>query len=328
MLMYGLQETLWMIVAAIAIDWLIGDPPWPPHPVILIGKLIRWLEERLMPSRMQPLLPPASQKRRGVALAVITVTISTIAVLAVVKLLGMLHPWLGYAANTWLISTTIAFKGLKDAGMEVYRPLARGDLGEARTKVGYIVGRDTGHLDEPEVTRAAVETVAENTVDAAVSPLVFALLGGAPLAMFYRAANTLDSMVGYKNDRYQSFGWASARLDDLLNLLPARLTILLLTLAAWLTPGLSACRALKAVGHFARLHPSPNSGYPESAVAGALGIMLGGMNSYGGVTSQRASMGWPLRSLERDDIPRTVGLLYKTGYFIAGGCVLWSLALL
>src|SRR5690606_11356227 len=128
--------------------------------------------------------------------------------------LAWVHPWLGYAAHTWLIATTIAVKGLKDAAMLVYKPLAEGDLSDARKYVGYIVGRDTDELSEAEVSRAAVETVAENTVDAFVSPIVFALLGGAPLAMLYRATNTLDSMVGYKNEKYLYFGWASARLDD------------------------------------------------------------------------------------------------------------------
>lgn len=312
---------MWMLLAAVALDLLIGDPPWPTHPVIRIGRFIRFMEKRLQPEEGREAASPFVQKLRGVLLAAATVMVSGAVVYALVAGLSALHPWLGYAANTWLISTTIAFKGLKDAAMQVYRPLSEGSLAEARTKVGYIVGRDTDRLDEPEITRAAVETVAENTVDAGVSPLFFALLGGAPLAMAYRAANTLDSMVGYKNERYIWFGWASARLDDVLNLIPARLSALLLALAAWLSPGLSPVRALRSVASFARLHPSPNSGYPESAVAGALGIELGGLNTYGGATSDRARMGWPLRPLGGKDIVRTVRLLYAVSLLIAGGCV-------
>lgn len=328
MLLFQPEEILWMVLAAIAADWIVGDPPWPRHPVILIGQFIRRLEKRLHPFQEgTTALPPGKQKLRGVLLTASVVGVSFALTYALVAGLYALHPWLGRLANIWLISTTMAFKGLKDAALQVYRPLREGNLPEARRFVGYIVGRDTGSLGGEEITRAAVETVAENTVDAGVSPLFFALLGGAPLAMAYRAANTLDSMVGYRNDRYLHFGWASARLDDLLNLLPARAAALLLALGAWLTPGLSGLRALRSARSFAALHPSPNSGYPESAVAGALGVQLGGRNTYGGIVSQRAAMGWPLRSLEPGDILLSVRLLYITGYFIAGG-VLCAIAVL
>ncbi|UUZ80883.1 adenosylcobinamide-phosphate synthase CbiB [Paenibacillus sp. P26] len=229
-----------------------------------------------------------------------------------------IHPWLGYAVNVWFISTTVAVKGLKDAAMQVYRPLADGNLAEARKYAGYIVSRDTSRLAEPEITRAAVETVAENIVDAVVSPLFYALLGAAPLAMLYRAANTLDSMVGYKNEKYLHFGWASARWDDVMNFVPARIAGLLLVLTAWLTPGADAVRAARAVLRFARLHPSPNSGIPESAAAGAFGFELGGVNVYHGRVSERARMGWPLRPLEREDIRRTVRMMYGVSYWLAG----------
>lgn len=327
MLVFTIQESLLMLLAAIMIDWAVGDPPWPTHPVILIGRWISWLEGRLRVRRTgdgSGEWNGSQLKRRGVVLAASTVLLSFGIMAVLVWALYWIHPWFGYAANTWFISTTIAIKGLKDAAMQVYRPLAEGNWADARKYVGYIVGRDTESLDEAEITRAAVETVAENTVDAVVSPLVFALLGGAPLAMAYRAANTLDSMVGYKNEKYIHFGWASARLDDLLNLLPARLTALLLVAAAAIlkpTTGLSPLRAWQAVRRFARLHPSPNSGYPESAVAGALGVELGGHNTYGGAVSDRARMGWPLRPLRMEDIRLTVKLLYRVSYLIAGGAL-------
>lgn len=218
-----------------------------------------------------------------------------------VLLLYRISPWLAGAAEVWLISTTIASKGLKDAGMAVFTELRQGDIPAARRALGMIVGRDTGHLESPEIVRGTVETVAENIVDAIISPLFFALLGGAPLAMAYRAVNTLDSMVGYKNDKYRDLGWASARLDDVANYIPARITALLLTLCAALLR-LDWRRCWRTVRRDARLHPSPNSGYPESAVAGALGIRLGGENVYHGVTSFRAYMGDPLRTMEPEDI--------------------------
>lgn len=356
MIFYSWPEILGMVLAAIAIDWWLGDPRRLPHPVVGIGKLIALLERRLAigPDAATEGAIPIGQggatadprigrkaaldqdsasdfqrgkklanrkRRRGVLLAAIVTLASFAATWAIGALLGRIHPWLGYLAHAWLISTTIAVKGLKDAAMLVYEPIVRGDLATARKHVGYIVGRDTADLDESEVSRAAVETVAENTVDAFVSPILFALLGAAPLAMFYRAANTLDSMVGYKNDKYRDFGWASARLDDVLNYLPARLTGWLLAFAALPRRGMSASGALRAVRRFARLHPSPNSGIPESAVAGAIGIQLGGTNRYGSVVSERARMGWANRPLDREDIPRAVRLLYGVSYLIAGGCL-------
>lgn len=336
MLLFGWTEILGMIAAAIAIDWLIGDPRWPTHPVIRIGRLIRLLESRLRPEpansaengEVAHVPAPTAIRWRGVALTAVTIGCSAGLIWLIVAVCMRIHPWLGYAVNTWFISTTIAIKGLKDAAYLVYRPLAQGRLDEARKYVGYIVGRDTEKLDEPEITRAAVETVAENIVDAVVSPLFYALLGGAPLAMLYRATNTLDSMVGYKNEKYRYFGWASARWDDVLNWLPARLTGMLISLTALVTPGLSAVRAWRSVRAFARLHPSPNSGFPESAVAGAIGVQLGGVNRYGGVVSDRARMGWPLTMLNRNHIVQTVRLLYGVSFWLMGGLLCGMLLLL
>lgn len=334
MLLYSWEETVWMALAAIVVDWVIGDPRWPTHPVIWIGRLISRLERLLrkretaarevgrpagLPGRAGP--SPRRVRLAGVALTVLTVGAAFSVMTGIVLVCQWVHPWLGYAANVWFISATIAVKGLKDAAMRVYRPLAEGHLPDARKYVGYIVGRDTTRLDEPEIVRATVETVAENTVDAFVSPIVFALLGGAPLAMLYRAANTLDSMVGYKNDKYIDFGWASARLDDVLNYIPARLTGLLIVIVSLFGRGLSAARAARSIRAFASLHPSPNSGIPEAAAAGAIGIELGGVNRYGEVVSDRVRMGWPLREKERGDILLTVRLCYGVSYLTAGGLV-------
>ncbi|MUT67028.1 adenosylcobinamide-phosphate synthase CbiB [Paenibacillus sp. NEAU-GSW1] len=319
MIFYSLDEILLIVAAAIALDWIIGDPKWPTHPVIWIGRLIRFLERKLR-GEDEPGNAGASRVRAaGIVLTVVTLTISFASMYLLVALAQFVHPWAGYAVSAWYISTTIAVKGLKEAAMLVYQPLALGRLAEARKYVGYIVGRDTDKLNEPEAVRATVETVAENTVDAFVSPIVMALIGGAPLAMMYRAANTLDSMVGYRNERYIHFGWCSARTDDVLNYAPARLTGVLLTVSSLFQRGLSAARALRAVRRFAKLHPSPNSGIPESAVAGALGIELGGLNYYFGRPSERARMGWPVRALEPADILRTIRLLYTASILMMVG---------
>lgn len=322
MIFYSVQEILLLCAAAIVIDLLIGDPKWPTHPVIWIGRFIRLLEGRLR--REGARMSPRSLKWNGVVLTCATVAASYCVLWLLAAVADAIHPWVGYAISAWFISTTIAVKGLKDAAMLVYKPLVQGRLSEARKYTGYIVGRDTHDLNEEEAVRATVETVAENTVDAFVSPIVFALLGGAPLAMLYRAANTLDSMVGYRNETYLHFGWCSARLDDVLNYIPARITGMLMIFAAWLTPDLSGRRSWQAVRTFAALHPSPNSGIPESAFAGAAGVQLGGVNRYFGIASERARMGWPIRGLESQDIRRAVKMLYSvcllilTGVLVAG----------
>ncbi|WP_054028876.1 adenosylcobinamide-phosphate synthase CbiB [Bacillus sp. FJAT-28004] len=319
MMIYSMKELLLLSAAAIAMDWIVGDPKWPTHPVIWIGRLIRLLERKLAPERFKE--RPAAVRGLGVVLTLVTLVASCGTMWLLVWAADAIHTWLGYAVSAWFISTTLAVKGLKEAALLVYQPLVSGNLEEARKYVGYIVGRDTAELDEREASRAAIETVAENTVDALVSPLLFALIGGAPLAMLYRAANTLDSMVGYRNEKYKYFGWCSARTDDVLNYIPARLTGVMLTLSTLFDRRMKAKQAWLAIRTFAHLHPSPNSGIPESAVAGALGIELGGMNSYFGVTSERARMGWPTRPLEPNDIVLSVRLLYSVSFILFAGVI-------
>ncbi|MCL6601447.1 MAG: adenosylcobinamide-phosphate synthase CbiB [Paenibacillus sp.] len=289
-----------ILLAAYVIDRMIGDPRSLPHPVIGMGKAITAIEKAIR----RYVSRPRSLRLAGILLPLIVVGGAWALTAGILWLLSLVSPWLMWAAEAWLISTTIASKGLKHAGMAVYNELRKGDLPAARQALGMIVGRDTEHLDSPEIVRGTVETVAENIVDAIISPLFYALLGGAPLAMAYRAVNTLDSMVGYKNEKYRELGWASARLDDVANLIPSRLTALLVALCASLLR-LDWRRSLRTVIRDARLHPSPNSGYPESAVAGALGIRLGGENVYHGIRSFRAYMGDPLRIMEPEDIIQT-----------------------
>lgn len=293
----------WHLPAAYLLDLFLGDPAWLTHPVVLLGRWIAWLDRRLPRTRSG-----------GVLLWLLVVIPAYGLTWGLLALAARLSPWAGHGVSLALLWSTLAARGLADAGTGVLRPLLAGDLPAARSRVGWIVGRDTAHLDEREVARAAVETVAENASDGVVAPILYAALGGAPLAMAYKAVNTLDSMVGYKNERYLHLGWASARMDDLWNWIPARLTALLLVAAA--APlGYPACRAAAVALRDARLHPSPNSGWPEAAVAGALGIRLGGLNLYGGRESFRAYLGDPLRPMEPLDIQRAVALMHVAGLF-------------
>lgn len=309
-----------ILAAAFILDLLIGDPRWIPHPVIGMGKAIKGTEAWIRRS-----FRPENLKKAGVLLPVLIVGGSFAITWAALQLLAWIHPWLAWAAEAVLIATTIAVKGLKDAGLEIYHHLQKGDLPAARTSLSMIVGRETSHLDEPEIVRGTVETVAENIVDAVISPLLYALIGGAPLAMAFRAVNTLDSMVGYKNEKYKDLGWASARFDDLANWIPARLTGLLLTLSAWILQ-LDCRNAFRMIQRDAKKHPSPNSGFPESAVAGALGIRLGGTNVYHGVTSFRAYMGDATRPMEAHDILLTNRLLLTVSvlFVVFAVLVVWG----
>lgn len=304
-----LPAALVMVVVAIVIDLIVGDPRSLPHPVVLIGRFISAFE------RLWNRGSAYQRRVSGVVLTIIVVGgVWSVSWLMLV-LLAQLHPGLALIAELWLLSTTLAIKGLGDAARAVIKPLTQGDLAASRTALGMIVGRDTHNLDEAEITRGAVETVAENTVDGITAPLFFALIGGAPLALAYKAVNTLDSMVGYRNQRYADFGFASAKLDDVANWIPARLTGLCLWLAGLLLSisGVLHLRwqgALRGTCRDAPRHPSPNAGWPEAMVARLLGVQLGGINYYQGVVSQRATLGEPLEVLQVAHITATVRLMH------------------
>lgn len=294
-------------LAAVVFDLLVGDPRVTWHPVVLTGNYISFFE-RLLRSPSQS---PSDQRFCGVVLAVI-VMVTCYGLTALLLFFAYkIHIMAGALVSVLLLSSTIAVRSLAQAGMEIYHLLIRADVNAARQKLSWIVGRDTAKLHSDEIVRGTVETVAENIVDGIVSPLFYALLGGVPLAMAYRAINTMDSMLGYKNDKYLYFGWAAARLDDVVNFVPARLTGLLILLAALLLR-LDVKRAWQAIIRDAPGHPSPNSGIPEAGVAGALGIQLGGQNYYEGVSSFRAYMGQPLRPLGPEHIRQTVAVMYVT----------------
>ncbi|EHJ92118.1 adenosylcobinamide-phosphate synthase CbiB [Vreelandella boliviensis] len=298
-----------LIILAIAIDLIVGDPRSWPHPVVLIGRLISAFE------RLWNRGTPRQRRVSGFLLTIIVVCgVGGISWLAL-ALLERLHPGLALIAELWLLSTTLAIKGLGDAARAVVEPLTKGDLPAARKALGMIVGRDTQNLDEADITRGTVETVAENTVDGITAPLFFALIGGAPLALAYKAVNTLDSMVGYKNERYADFGYASAKLDDVVNWAPARLTALCLWLAGLLlcASGVLTLRwqgALRGTCRDAPHHPSPNAGWSEAMVARLLGVQLGGTNFYQGVASHQATLGKPLEPLRVAHISATVSLMH------------------
>lgn len=293
-------------ILAFLMDCVIGDPRSKFHPVVLIGKLIAGLETWLYS-------PEDSAKRkfwRGLFLMLLVLVIcygATAGIVYGVRRLGL--PYLSWGMEALLLSFTISPRNLAEAGREIQRYLAAGDIEEARFKVGWIVGRDTDKLTVPEITRATVETIAENIVDGVISPLFFFFLGGVPLAVAYRAANTMDSMIGYKNEKYLFFGRAAARTDDAWNYIPARITGLLLVLAAWLLK-YDWREAWRMMRRDAAKHPSPNGGFTEATVAGALGIRLGGLNYYFGRPSFRTYMGEPRQELSPRHISGAIRLMY------------------
>ena len=290
---------------AVAIDRVIGDPRSRIHPVVLIGNLISFLEGKLLKIQHSPIL----KKMAGMILVVLVLGITYGFVWRIMELLADIHPWAQFIGGALLLSFTIAPDSLAKAGYEIHRYLLDGNLIQARRKVGWIVGRDTDQLNVAEVTRGTVETIAENIVDGIISPLFYFVIGGVPLAFLYRAVNTLDSMVGYKNDRYREFGMFAARIDDVFNYIPARLTGILLVIAAILLK-FNVSGTAKAMWRDAAKHPSPNSGFPEAGVAGALGIRLGGLNYYGGIASHRAYMGEEVNPLAPIHIKQTIYLMY------------------
>ena len=297
------------ILCGFLLDLLLGDPAWMPHPVVYMGKAISALEGRLR-SRLPK--TPRGELWGGAALAA-ALPIGTLLLCGGACLLAeRLHPAAGFALQTFWCWQALALRGLASESANVYRELARGDLPAARRAVSRLVGRDTQSLTAEGVTKAAVETVAENFSDGVAAPLLYMLLGGAPLALVYKSINTMDSMVGYKNDRYLYFGRAAAKLDDAANFLPARLAALLWITGTALTghSGKNAWRIWRRDRHN---HASPNSAQTESACAGALGVQLAGPASYFGTVYDKPTIGDPLRPAEPEDILRANRMLFAAG---------------
>lgn len=311
-----------MLLGAVLLDLIMGDPRWLPHPVVAIGRLIHSLENIL-----RSLF--ANERLAGSLLLVTVVCVSSGFAYLLLKLLAAIHPLAGELGGMLIGYTCLAARSLYSESAKVAAALHRGDLPVARAALAMIVGRDTEGLQEAEIWRGAVETVAENSSDGVIAPLLYLMIGGPVLAIAYKAVNTLDSTVGYKNDRYLLFGWASARFDDLCNWLPARLTGILIVLAA-MGSSLSGVNAWRIMLRDGRNHSSPNSGYPEAAVAGALGVRLGGVNSYFGRQSVKPFIGEPLNPLDGAAWKGSVRLMYSaeallvTVWFLLTALPFWS----
>lgn len=300
------------ITIAYFLDLWIGDPPDWPHPVKWMGKAILRLEHQLNKEGF----------RKGKGILMLSILVITVFILTccIIWLSYSLHTIVGILVEAIVIMTTISQKSLKLAALEVFQPLVKNDMETARVKLSYIVGRDTEHLNESEIVRGTVETVAENTSDGITAPLFWALIGGAPLAIVYRCVNTCDSMVGYKNKRYIDFGWASAKLDDALNWVPSRITGFILYFCKR-PEYFTYQEGFRILLEDAKKHPSPNSGWGEAAVAANLGIQLGGLNTYKGMVSDRAKIGRKVFELERNHITQTIARMQKACFVFI--MVLW-----
>jgi adenosylcobinamide-phosphate synthase len=294
----------YQILSALMLDLLVGDPRWLPHPVKFMGRLAGRLE-----GPVRRLIRPP--RIAGLVTAITVILVVALATLGFTRGAGWIHPIAKDVAATLVIYMTIAANDLAGHSMNVYRALKSGDLPEARRRVSRMVGRDTEPLDESGVIRATVESVAENSVDGVIAPLFYAVLGGPVGAMAYKAVNTLDSTFGYKNERYAEFGWASARIDDLANFIPARLTVPLIAMAAAFL-GFRPADSLRVCLRDGRKHPSPNSGLSESAFAGALGIQLGGPLFRRGSPVKMPFLGEPIFGLDPSHIRKANALMFVT----------------
>lgn len=293
---------------ALLMDRLIGDPEHLPHPVRWFGILISFFDQKMN---------KGNQKKRNGFIAIIMMqTIVFASTVAIVFLGFFVHPIVGIIVEGILISTTISPRNLKEAALAVYQPLKNNDITQARYKLSWIVGRDTDQLNTSEIVRGTIETVSENTSDGVTAPLFYAFIGGAPFAVLYRFVNTCDSMLGYRNEKYKKFGFASAKLDDIWNYIPARMTGFL-SLVIYRSSFYSLPERIKKWKMYARCHPSPNSGYLEAATALLLGIQLGGMNTYQGKTNRRPFMGDDLVEKRPSHIVESISIMYRTTLLFA-----------
>lgn len=302
----NLDDCSLIIITAYTADLLWGDPRWFPHPVKGIGWLITTLE---------PLFRKMIKWEKIAGLLLTTVIVSGIWGITsfMVSQAVCLNPSIGMLLSIILIYTSLSIKDLKVESMLVYAALKNSNLQAARKNLGLIVGRDTQNLQEKEIIKATLETIAENSVDGIISPLFFAFIGGAPLALSYKAVNTLDSMIGYQNKKYKKFGWAAAKLDDLVNFIPARLAIFLLSLASF-AGGYKGHKAFSTACRDGHKNPSPNSGLPEATLAGALELRLGGPAIYKGKIIKKPYLGDNINPLSRAAIKKALLIVYIASF--------------
>jgi adenosylcobinamide-phosphate synthase len=309
----ALENSLVLLIAVI-LDWLLGDPAWLPHPVAGIGRLI---------ARLEPLMRRwfGDSRLAGVMLLISTTAVTISIAGGVLFLAYRIHHQLGLLVAIIISWSCLAARSLHLESRLAADRMEAGDLSGGRQYLSRIVGRDTAELDEAGVWRGVVETVAENSSDGVIAPLFWLMLGGPLLALAYKTVNTLDSMVGYRNERYLKVGWASARCDDIANLLPARLTGLLMVLTAPVV-GLSGSNAFCTMLRDGRRHASPNSGIPEAAAAGALRVQLGGASSYGGVMMEKPAIGLPEKELSATAYRGVIRLMYASELLLL---LIWAL---
>ena len=302
---------MWSVYAlfiGFIIDLIMGDPHSIPHPVIFIGKLISAIEKvvrKIFPKTVR------GENVAGGVLWLLVVVISTAVPTLLLWLCYGLNTWLGLALESIMCWQILATKSLKDESMKVHAALKTGNIEKSRYAVSMIVGRDTANLDDKAVARAAVETVAENTSDGIVAPLLFLAIGGAPLGFFYKAVNTMDSMLGYVEMPYKNIGLVPAKMDDVMNFIPSRLSALIMLFAGWLLK-LNVKNGWKVFRRDRFNHASPNSAQTESVCAGLLGLRLAGDAWYHGVIHKKKYIGDAMREIDYEDIPRSCRLLYVT----------------
>ncbi len=310
---------LFNIPLACALDLILGDPQWHWHPVRIIGKLIQTLEAKLNTEK-------GNRKFRGMILVILVVGLVVFNIWAILEVFKLIHPVLYYISLVIFIYFAVSVKDLGTQAKRVYNDLENGNVQLARRNLSMIVARDTYDLEKSEIIRATVETVAESTMDGIIAPLFYAFLGGPILAWAYKAINTLDSMVGYRSERFIDFGWAAAKLDGLVNFIPAKITSFLIFVSSWFSGKNWRCSA-KWAGKYFLKWPKDNSEATEAAMAGALGIQLGGLNFYDSVPIQKPLTGENLSPLGIRHIKESIGLAYLSFalILILGSGLIWIL---
>jgi len=302
-------EIQWYVIGvAFILDFILGDPNRLPHPVIYMGNAINFFEDRFRRHFNNVLVS-------GFFFALALILSTWVAAFVLIKVSISLHPGFGNLVQVILLFFCFSSTSLEKAALGVFQALEEKDIEKARKKVSYIVGRNTKTLDQSGVTRACVETVAENFVDGFLSPLFFAMIGGVPLALAYKMVNTLDSMVGYKNSTYILFGRAAARIDDVANFIPARISVLIISFSAAILSFKKGISALKTGFFQGKRHKSPNAGYPEATFAGALKIRLGGPNYYHGERVEKPYIGKEFKDPEKESIKQACDLMMFVSFW-------------
>jgi adenosylcobinamide-phosphate synthase len=311
------------ICIALVVDFILGDPYWFPHPVRFIGKYISLFQNLIKKMNLKDM----ALKVAGIVLTITTVCLCFGVTYFLLKVSKSISIYLYIIVNIFIMWTTIAAKCLASEGLKIYKILKQGNIAKARKQLSYIVGRDTENLNEKQIAKAVIETISENCSDGIIAPLFYMFIGGAPLAMAYKAVNTLDSMVGYKEGMFLNFGWASAKFDDIVNFIPARITGIMMVIAAFVLRYDYKNSAIVFMKD-RKKHSSPNSAHPEAAVAGALGIELGGTNYYFGKPVKKPTIGFNKNDLQVEYIKDSIKLMYGSyilsaaAFFIIKGVII------